>query len=257
MADSVELNIIRPRYAEDVSAHVTPSLHPQNVLSIAEVDTPNGKDFDPKYRADLTPLYALFRDTYDALEHLHEARTHAKNDSTMTDDARTLRLGELAEGYQTKLLARFDDIHGKLSTAIRAIEGQFNSELKMLSDRVQLGGEIRDHAKKLSPEKRQSLLHEAQRNGDTDTVRAILGAPAYLSGMTEEARKLETVVYNRAQNPALYERLGVLQKAVELLQQRGGLLHTEFPRLLGFNFSRVEELKKKQTKTTNVFQSRI
>lgn len=104
MADEA-LNIIRPRYADDVSSDVTPSLHPQNVLSLAAVDTPNGKDFDPAYKADLQPIYALFRDSYEALDHLHEARRTAKNDPTLTDDARILKLGTLAEEYQKKLTA--------------------------------------------------------------------------------------------------------------------------------------------------------
>lgn len=256
MADEA-INIIRPKYASDVSSDVTPSLHPQNVLSLASVDTPNGKDFDPAYKADLQPIYALFRDAYEALEHLHEARGVAKNDPTLTDDARILKLGELADGYQKKLVAKWDETHSKLSGAIKAIEGQFTADLKMLSDRVALGGEIRAHFKALPVEKRQAMLHEAQRTGDTDTVRAVLGSPAYLSGMTEEMRKIETRIYNEAQNPALSARLAMLKRAEALMEQRGGLLHTEIPRLMGFTWSRVDELKKKQTKTTNVFQSRI
>lgn len=140
---------------------------------------------------------------------------------------------------------------------IKAIEDQFTADLRMLSDRVALGGEIRAQFKALPPEKRIAMLHEAQRTGDTDTVRAVLGSPAYLSGMTEEMRRIETRIYNEAQNPQQSARLAVLKKAAELLEQRGGVLLTEVPKAMGSTWSRVDELRKTNIRTTNVFQPRI
>ena len=85
----------------------------------------------------------------------------------------------------------------------------------------QVSTEVRAHAKGLlNTVERDKLMNEAMAAGDHTTLTAILGAPAYLSGMSPELHATYLRHYNEQRDPQSAKRLKVLKQAVALMQAK-------------------------------------
>lgn len=229
----------------NVNPQVSPSLHAQNVRSL--------DGYDESMAPYIGPVVAVFDAAYNSIGDVHKARVAAENDPSLTPAARTLNLSKMAETQQDRITRAWDKVAKTLDTQIAAIEQQLDSGLKAASDRLPLAGEIRAHFKALSIEKRMAMLDDAEKRGDLETLQAVLGGPGYLSGITEEFRKVRARLYNERKNPELSKRLNVMKAAAELMGSRGGLVLTEFTKSVGASWVEVKRLRDTASMTEAAF----
>ncbi len=73
-----------------------------------------------------------------------------------------------------------------MQTQVEKMEADLNASLNDPVLNMPLAGEIRAHVKGMPKTKRQTFLADAARRGDKQTVAAVFGAPAYLSGLEDD-----------------------------------------------------------------------
>lgn len=231
--------------AVKVDTAVAMALHMQNVKAI------DGSDEDAeKY---LAPVVNIFDAAYQTIGDIHKARAQAAKNDGWTEAQRVLNLAKLGEAQQDKLTKKWDAVYKNLTTSIAAMEKQLNSPMKAAAERPGIANEIRQHFKSQNGEQRMLLLNDAQKRGDVETLQAVLGAPAYLSGMTEEMRAVCTRMFHMQQHPAVAHRLKVSQAAAKLMEERGGHILTEVTKAIGADWTKIKRLREAQTAAEQAF----
>jgi hypothetical protein len=137
------------------------------------------------------PVESAFDLAYRTVSSIHTAREAAQNDLTLTEAARIVKTADFADSLMERATRAFDYADTALKNNIAALD-------KALSEPVQaraahtISVEIRAHVKGLKAEGGSILdfVRRAIDSGDHDTVSAVLGAPAYLSGMTPEQQQI-------------------------------------------------------------------
>jgi|GEM_PF-502838 len=228
-----------------VDTAVTLELHMQNVKAI--------DGFDEEADKYLAPVVTIFDAAYQTIGDIHKARKQAERNPGWTDAQRILQLAKLGEAQQDKLTKKWDSVYQNLTKQIEALESQFSAPMKAAAERPGIANEIRQHMKSLSNEGRLSLLNDAQKRGDVETLQAVLGAPAYLSGMTEEMRAIRTRMYHEAKAPDAAKRLRISQKAAEMMETRSHYIGTEITKAIGADWAKVKRLREAQDAAEQAF----
>ena len=94
---------------------------------------------------------------------------------------------------------------------------------------------------------------EAQQKKDLQTLQALLGAPSYLSGLTDIEVQHYTRQLHEIQNPALAQRLKVMKNAATLLGERGGLVFREVEKAVGKPSHVIQKLRKAKNEAEQAF----
>ncbi|RYF47200.1 MAG: hypothetical protein EOO38_12600 [Cytophagaceae bacterium] len=113
--------------------------------------------------------------------------------------------------------------------------------------------EIRAHVKALPTDKRYEFLKASQEAGDTTTLCAVLGAPAFLSGMTQVDRDVYTRLYHESKAPDAAKRLSVMKKARDLIYDRSGMIFPETEKAVGASQSKINMLRKARNEAERAF----
>lgn len=219
----------------EVTTNVTPALHPQNLLAIEGVNDDT--------RPYIAPAVEAFDFAYQAIAKIHEGRTLAEKNQAWTPENRHLIVAEFAEKHQTAITKKFDATHAILTKTINAMDEMLTAPVKADAERVSISGEVRAHVKNLSVKERHDFLNAAHDAGDHQTLRAILGAPSYLSGITDQERTLRTRLYHEKCNPEVANRLQVLRKARAMIEERGGLVFPAVEKAIGTRWDVVQQLR--------------
>jgi hypothetical protein len=97
-----------------------------------------------------------------------------------------------------------------------------------------VSGEVRAHTKGLQHDgERISAIRNMIRSGDDVSASAVLGAPAFLSGIDEETKALLVREYHEQFNPAMAKRLRAVTAARDLIDGRAGVLKKEATKAVG------------------------
>lgn len=83
-------------------------------------------------------------------------------------------------------------------------------------------------------------------SGD-DSVTAVLGGPAFLSGIDGEAQAVFTRMYHERQNPAAVARLTTMQGAAALIESNAPLVFRELDRAVGAPAHKAKALREANT----------
>lgn len=218
----------------EVKLTVSPTLHPANITSIDGYEAAKG------YVADcVTTLDAA----HQSVAHVIEARQKVNLDQSRTPRAKVLMTAELANKYSAKLQKQFESSWGRLEKAIQHNEHELSQPLQQQSGAGNINGEIRAHAKALSRDDRVKLLTVAIEGGDITTAGAILGAPPYLSGMSDIEHTHFTRQYHEATNPEMAQRLKVMKATQDKLQRAHPALLQELEKAVGACRQDVERLQ--------------
>lgn len=222
-----------------VNTAVRIELHAQNVKAI--------EGFDDEAAQYLAPVVNMFDAAYQTIGDIHKARAQGEKNPGCTDAQRILQLAKLGETNQERITRKWDSVYQNLSKQIDALESQLNSPMKAAAERPGIANEIRQHFKGLTSEQRMALLNDAEKRGDAETLQSVLGAPAYLSGMTEEMRAIRTRMYHEAKSPEAAKRLKVSRAAAEMMETRSHFISTEITKAIGADWSKVKRLREAQT----------
>lgn len=236
----------RPTMPEvEITTAVTPSLHPQNVLSL--------DGYDNETAPAVAPVLDAMRAAYEGLSQVHAAREAAAKDPSMTDAARVLRIAAFGEQHQNAITRKFDAAHANLTKAINALDSSLNEPLKLRADRPGIAGEVRSFVKGLSLAERENWFNERQRAGDMESLEHILGAPGYLSGLSDDERAVRTRFYHRLRQPVAARRLDVMRAGLNLIEQRGPLVWGELEKAVGADSRKVARLKEAKSAAEQAF----
>ncbi len=99
----------------------------------------------------------------------------------------------------------------------------------------------------MDPGKRLSELQAAIRNGEYDTVAAVLGSPYQLSGLSKDMQTLLTQEYNRKVNPSVSARLAAAEAGLEYMAKSFKLVLSEVDRVVGVSKHKLTKLREAKT----------
>jgi len=223
----------------EIKPNVTPSLHPANLEAI------DGYGDDTK--GYINAAVDALASAYDGLAKIHEAKVATSKNQAWNEDQQVLMVADFAEKTQTAITRKFDAAVASLTKGIDAMDAMLNDPIKADAERLNVAAEIRAHVKGLSVDERLKFLSDAQAAGDIESLRAVLGAPSYLSGMTEQERQVRTRMFHEKNSPETANRLKVMRAARDMLLQRGGLVLTEVEKGMGAKWDKVQQLRKHQS----------
>ena len=228
-----------------MDTRVTPSFHSANVRAL--------KGYD----ADTAPLFQQTEEAFDmayrTVLSIHDAREKAENDPTLNESARLVMTADFADKVMEKATVAFDRAGASLRNNIAALE-------KSLAEPVQaraahtISVEIRNYVRELkTAASAMDFVRRAIDAGDHDTVSAVLGAPAYLSGMTPEQQAVMLRMYHEKARPDVSKRLAALKAAQDHLDRNAPLIHGQIEKAIGGDWRKVQMLRKASNATKKAF----
>lgn len=213
---------------------VSPTLHPANITGI-----PGYEEHKGYVSTSVTVMDAI----YQSIEHVMEAREKLSRDSSRTQKAQVLMAAQLADKYMEKHQRELESCWNKLTAAINHTENELTKPLEEYAGIGSINSEIRAYFKNMKPGERVQFLSEAMERGDERTLKSVLGAPAYLSGMSEAEAKHVTRNYHTKNNPQVAERLELMKKTREKLEQVKPIIFSEMEKAVGATRFELEKLK--------------
>jgi hypothetical protein len=211
----------------------TPSLDPGIIKAIEGYEENEGY---------LAPALNAFSTAHETLKQVAAARDPLSRDTSKSEGQKLLAMAARSEKAQERITKTFDTAHKNLSSAAQALEESLSQPLEASAS----GGfsvEIRKHIKSLPKDERGEFVGEAMKRGDYSVLNAVLGAPAYLSGVTDAHKDLWLRQFHEARNPQAVRRLAAYRKALELIETRGPLVFTEMEKAQGGKWSDVKRLR--------------
>ena len=199
--------------ADNIDTRIPAGLHPDNVTAIEGYDETTASVVAPTERA--------FAEAYIGIASVFDAREAARNDPTLNEAAQILKTDDLAQRVFGKVARNFDAERVNLEKGIRHIDAELSRPVTA-SAAHPVASEIRRHVANLSSGERIAFIRAAIEKGDDATSTAVLGAPPYLSGLTDEFQQTFIRMYRERTSPDMAKRLKVMTAAKELIEQRGG-----------------------------------
>lgn len=227
----VDTNNERPNFGslrdnrEPALTHPTPSLDARNISSIP--------DYDETTSGYVAAAYDAFDLSYRSIQQVIDARNKVNENTAWSEDARLLKIADFASAKQEAATRAMDSAHSRLASGIKSLEESLDKPLEQQAGVGTVNEEIRRHLKGLSSKERGELLADALREKDGKTIIAVAGAPHYLSGISKERRALLTREWNELTQPEVVKRLGVMKRALELVDRNGPLILGQIERALG------------------------
>jgi hypothetical protein len=225
---------------------VTPSLHPSCI---------EGLEGFEDHKVYLAVAQNAFSSAFEGLQKVHDAREAAERNQAWTEDNRILIVSEAADRALTGIAKRFDAARGTLEQQAKLLEDQLSGPLAHDAERTTIGGEIRAHFKGLSVGERQQQLQQAHESGDVEVMRAVLGAPAMLSGLTEEMRQIWTRMHHEKRSPEAASRLSATRAALKLIDERSPLAFPQMEKAVGAPRARVQAIKAAHGRATEALKA--
>lgn len=219
----------------EVKTHVSPTLHPSNITSM--------KGYSDETKGYVAHAATALDAAYQSIAAVIEARQKLSLDQSRTDRAKVLMTAQLADKYSEKLQRMFQSSWNKLNDAIRHTEETLGKPVEEYAGIGNVATEIRAHLKAMSPGDRRTFLNEALERGDERTLKSVLGAPGYLSGMSDGELSHFTRLYHSKQAPEMIARLEVMEGAIDRLQRAHPALMQELEKAVGATRHEVERLK--------------
>jgi len=230
--------------ATEVSTKVSLDLHPDGIKSIDGY----GEDTAPV----LGPTATAFDTAYLGIQSVVTARAKARTNPTWNEAQQVINTQVLADKVLAKITRTFDRTRADLDKSIAYLEGELSQPLTQQAS-GSFGREIRDHVKALPTDKLHKFVKDAIASGDHTTAAAILGGPAYLSGLTPEFQRTYLRLYNETREPEKAKRLKVMQGAKALIENRAGLVFRELEKAVGMRPDKVRALRQAKTDAEQAF----
>lgn len=223
----------------EIMTAVTPSLHPNNIEAI--------EGYDDNTKGYVNAAVEAFSAAYVGLGQIHEARVAASKNQAWSENQQIMIVADYAEKHQTQIARKFDSAISSLTKGIESMEAMLNDPIKANAERSSIASEIRAHVKNMSVDQRLQFLSHAQETGDIETLRSVLGAPGFLSGISESERQVRTRMLHEKQSPETASRLKVMRAALDMLESRSGLVLTSVEKAIGGSWRKVQQLRSGQS----------
>jgi hypothetical protein len=240
MTKAAESHLFRIESGPIVSTRYipTPSLDPRNIEAIEGVDE--------KTIGYVRCAIDAFGTVHSSLQRLSDAREQVKKDSSKTQANQILIVAAEAGKLMDRSTRAFDSARTRLIDGIRSIDDSLSGPLVTKSDNS-LSAEVRAFCRNLPAGEREKFISDAVKRKDLTTLQAVLGGPAYLSGLSPQMQQIHTRQYRELTTPDLVVRLEVMRKALDLIEGRAGLIFTEIEKALGAKWEVIQKLRETQS----------
>lgn len=155
------------------------------------------------------------------LSDLWEAMKTVAANTAWSSDRKLVEVAAAARRVNDRVTKAFSSATDALNNSVLAIEKELNKPIEAGAAQTQMASEIRAYARTLSLAERTSLITTAIKDGDSRTVIALLGGPAYLGGFDAPIQAVYARQWHEKSNPAAVARLKLMQAAVDRLNQVG------------------------------------
>lgn len=229
---------------DNIDPRITPALHPDNVKNI--------EGYDEQTAPYLGSTMTAFSTAYEGIRAVHEAREKAKTNPTWNEAMQIIHTDDFAQKHLARITKSFDVTRSNLDKAIVSLEQQLTAPIESKAAQS-ISAEIRAYAKNLPSEKRHAFIQQAIDEGDHTTVSAVLGAPAYLSGLDTNFQAVYVRFWNERNSPELAKRLKAMQGAKQMIEERAGLVFKELEKAVGAPPHKAAALRKAKTNAEKAF----
>jgi len=233
-----------------IRADVSPSIHPHILATeVPTLSIPGtiGSESLSSAQAALATMYNCAAQVFDAEKAISEAP--ATGDRVMVM-GRIRPVSDASEGFgaavDKSVSAAAKSVDGQMKRLLGFEEGLatkvknavWDSDSERVSG-VAVAGEVRGHFKKLPVGKRLSEAMAAIRAGDRRTTTALLSAPSYLSGLSEENLAIIRDLAGERFAPTEFAQLRATRSAIEKVQAAGGYFLNDTNRSKGRTVERT------------------
>ncbi len=228
-----------------IYTHVPPDLHPDVIKGIEE--------YDEEMHPHVAPAISALSEVYEGLNSIHMARQAAEKNPTWNEASKVIQTADFADKVTQRAAKRVDSVLGSMKKTIESLEGELSTPLDQAAGSRPINSEIRAYVRGLSSEERMRWFNDALRSGDTLSLVATLGGPAYLAGWTSEMQAALIRRYHEATNPATAKRLRVLRAAFDIVADRTPALFVHAEKLVGADRRKVSALRKAKSDSEAAF----
>lgn len=206
----------------EIHPNVSPSLHPHLIDKLGAE----------------TEMFAIsgvrdaFASAYASVAKVHTARDAAFDDPTLTKEAALLKADDLAERLLLQVTKSFDGARVTLAKAIQHTEAELATPVETQAS-AQIAKEVRDYVKGLSAGERITFVRGLIEKGDTKSASAVLGGPAFLSGLDDGMHGTLTRLFHEHNTPLTAKRLRAMHGAMEMLDRNAPLIFDEMQKAVG------------------------
>jgi hypothetical protein len=173
---------------------------------------------------DIVSVQGRMRSRLGKIKQVHEWRMANEKETLL---ANLIASKAHAEKELVQMLPLVDQQRKKTKAAIAALEKEIDESLEKGAVRWQFAEETRQHVRQLTKNDRAKFIETALADGDQLAAAAVLGVPAYLSGLDDSARNLFVSRYRRECFPESSARINALSEAQEILDEGGKSLMRE------------------------------
>lgn len=210
--------------ADNINSLVSADLHPDNIEHL------DGYSDDTEVF--LRAARNAFQSAYAFIGNIYSVRDAAMSDPTLTPAAAILKTDEFARSRLASVTKLFDGAVTALGKTINASEQELAAPVLEKGAKL-VSQEVRSHLKGLNSEERHKTIQQALNGGNEVVMCALLGAPALLSGLTDEMQVAYLRMWREKVEPVKAQRLRAMRAAKERLEQRGGLVILQMDKAVG------------------------
>lgn len=182
-----------------------------------------GSRFDADQHPLLGATETAVSEAFEALKSIHDAKAAAATNPTLNEWAQLIAVDSHATKRMDKVYAAWSRTTDTLNNNIATMEKELYAPVESRASRT-MATEIRQHFAGLKDGEKMKALKLAIDNGDETTATAVLGAPSYLSGLSEELHAEYLRDWHNAQRPVEAKKIRAMQAAADMLNDRYKLL---------------------------------
>ncbi|HEX7822299.1 MAG TPA: hypothetical protein VF463_16955 [Sphingobium sp.] len=202
--------------SDETDTRISPTLHPGIVGVIA--------DYDDDTRPVLGQTETAVSEAFKALQSIHNAKEGAALNPSLNPFEQLVAVDDHAIKVMNKVYGTWSRTVDTLNNNITAMEKDLYAPVESKASRA-MATEIRQHFARLENDgQRMNALRKAIEAGDETTATAVLGAPSYLSGLSEELHAEYLRDWHNAQRPIEAKKVRAMRDAADMLNDRYKLL---------------------------------
>lgn len=188
----------------------------------------------------------------DGLQQIINAREASKRNPAWVEVVQVINVADFAAKVQAKTLPLIDATLANMSKSIAGMEEMLKAPITTGAN-TPVASDVCVYMRGLDDGERMKLLTRAIEKGDLVSLGAVLGRPAYLSGLTDEMQATLTVEYNRKKAPETARRIAVMKEAHARLSAAGSLFTVHVVKAMGVDWSVAQRLKAQKAEAERAF----
>jgi hypothetical protein len=194
------------------------------------IDKHRRRDHTGKFEADTTleAVRAALEAAGEFAEQAAHAVTTIRADKSRTPAANEMRIKATVTRLAESAAKALDAAHSKAAGELQKITRDTSPPQPVDAMALAVAGEIRRHLVGLDDAARDRILGQA----DDRVIAAVVAAPAFVSGMSDNGQALALTTWRRKRHPEAVEREQRVSKAPEAVQRAGRSLPSFFDELL-------------------------